>query len=72
MTTGSQSPRFDDGEFPVDSVATTETGLDCRIEEYDGHAECTLFPADLADDDLVTTWVTATDDDAFVDLATVR
>jgi len=56
-------------------VRETETwpefDLACRVEEHDGDAECTVYPADADDDTLVTTWLTAADD-AFVDVETVR
>ena len=42
-----------------------------RVESEGRSEECTLFPAHAPADELVTTWVTATDD-AFVDLHTIR
>jgi hypothetical protein len=45
--------------------------LDARIEAQDGHEECTLFPADADEADVLTTWITAADD-AFVSLAELR
>ncbi|WP_232686694.1 DUF7511 domain-containing protein [Halobacterium zhouii] len=72
MTVGDDPRRSDTATASTNSVTFVETKLDCRIEEYDDRAECTLFPADVSEDDLVTTWVTAANDDAFVDLETVR
>ena len=72
MTVGDDTRRLDTGVSSTDSVTTPAAELDCRIEEYDDRAECTLFPVDVSEDDLVTTWVTAANDDAFVDLETVR
>ncbi len=45
--------------------------LAAHVEVQDGERACTLFPANAAGDELVTTWVTA-EDDAFVSLADWR
>ncbi|GGL28026.1 hypothetical protein GCM10009037_09540 [Halarchaeum grantii] len=74
MTRGSVASAVPTGG---DLRPTTETetwpefDLTCRVEEYADGAECTVFPADADDDELVTTWLTAADD-AFVDLESVR
>jgi hypothetical protein len=72
MSADDNSRRVDSGVASTDWGALPASELDCRIEEYDDRAECTLFPADVSEDELVTTWVTAADDDAFVDLETIR
>lgn len=41
------------------------------VENEEGVPECTIFPQDCDEDEILTRWVTATDD-AFVSLETVR
>lgn len=72
MPADENSRRFDTGTASTNWTAVSASELDCRIEEYGDRAECTLFPVDASADDLVTTWVTAANDDAFVDLEAVR
>ena len=69
MTFADDSRRV--GAPSTESVTSLASELECRIEEYDDRAECTLFPTDVSEDELVTTWVTASDD-AFVPLADAR
>lgn len=74
MTRGSvASAASVDGDLRLatETESWPEFDLACRVEEYADGAECTVFPADADDDELVTTWLTAADD-AFVDVESVR
>lgn len=53
------------------TASDAETPLAVSIEEYADTVECTFFPYDASDEELVTTWMTAVDD-AFVDLENYR
>ncbi|MDG5778385.1 hypothetical protein VB773_04030 [Haloarculaceae archaeon H-GB2-1] len=41
------------------------------VRPEDGPAECTLFPADATDEEVVTTWITA-QEGSFVDVESMR
>lgn len=41
------------------------------VHHDDGHAECTIYPVDADETELVTTWITA-DEGAFVSLEAMR
>ncbi|MFB6097481.1 MAG: hypothetical protein ABEJ74_08845 [Haloferacaceae archaeon] len=56
-----------------ESLSATEgPALRAVVTEYGDHPdECTLYPTDATEAELVTTWITA-EGDAFVDLEAVR
>ena len=53
------------------TASDADDPLAVSIEEYADTVECTFFPYDATDEELVTTWMTAADD-AFVDLENYR
>jgi hypothetical protein len=65
----SESPRHHDGtsgdERPADALVAAVVSYD------DAPDECTIYPADADDDDLVTRWITA-QAGSFVPLAETR
>jgi hypothetical protein len=65
--------RQDDPVASVDEQPESAASgrLVARVEETDGGSECTLFPADAEGEELVTTWMTASED-SFVELADCR
>lgn len=67
MSRGSTHGDLEPGSTSDDAASR----LDCRIEAQDGREECTLFPADADEADVLTTWITAADD-AFVSLEEMR
>lgn len=73
MTRGSVSAVSGAGDVRLTAETETwpEFDLACRVEEYDDGDQCTVYPADADDDELVTTWLTATGD-AFVNVEDVR
>jgi len=73
MTPGSRTHPDDVAAQPDDQPESAAAGrVLARVEPADDGSEaCTLFPADAAPEDLVTTWVTAAED-SFVDLADCR
>lgn len=64
----SERPLYDDDggdTFP-------RGGLVAHVETYDGAPdECTIYPAGLGDDDLMTSWITA-EEGSFLPLSAMR
>lgn len=55
-------------------VVYPDTAVDLEhaiVERDDGRIECTVYPHDCDDEDIVTRWITA-DERSFVDLDVVR
>lgn len=53
------------------TASDADAPLAVSIEEYADTVECTFFPYDASDEELVTTWMTAADG-AFVALENYR
>lgn len=63
----SERPLYDDG-----GGATPRGELVAHVETYDGAPdECTFYPAGLADDELMTSWITA-EEGSFLALSEMR
>ena len=58
-------------QFGQERGIVTRRELSHRIESYEEGNECTLFPADCGEFDLLTHWITAREGD-FVDLADMQ
>lgn len=63
--------RSDNPRIHASTASDADDLLAVSIEEYADTVECTFFPYDATDEELVTTWMTAADD-AFVDLENYR
>ncbi len=63
--------RSDGPRAHASTASDADDPLAVSIEEYADTVECTFFPYDATDEELVTTWITAADD-AFVDVENYR
>lgn len=63
--------RSDAPSRQASTASDADNPLAVSIEQYADTVECTFFPYNASDEELVTTWMTAADD-AFVDVAEWR